>query len=70
MLWVQVKSNPGADGSPAPEFGEFLHLKGQRFHDDEKIREEIQSETDRLTGTNRGISDRPIRLKITSPNVL
>ena len=67
---TQVKSSPGPDGAPAAEWGEFLHLKGQRFHDDEKIREEIQSETNRLTGTNRGISDRPIRLKITSPHVL
>ena len=66
----QVKSFAGLDGAPAAEWGEFLHLKGQRFHEDDKIREEIQGETDRLTGTNRGISDRPIRLKITSPHVL
>lgn len=33
-------------------------------------RQEIQAETDRLTGTNKGVSDSPIRLRISSPYVL
>lgn len=65
-----VKSSPGTGNAPPPEYAEFLHCPGKRFFDDERIREEIQSETDRLTGTNKGISDRPIRLRITSPHVL
>ena len=40
------------------------------FSDFDKIRQEIENETDRITGTNKGISDNPIRLKIFSPNVL
>jgi hypothetical protein len=33
-------------------------------------RQEIQSETDRVSGANKNVSDKPIRLKICSPNVL
>ena len=32
--------------------------------------QEIQTETERLVGVNKGVSDKPIRLKIFSPNVL
>lgn len=32
--------------------------------------QEIQAETDRVTGTNKNVSDKPIRLKIFSPHVL
>lgn len=33
-------------------------------------RAEIQAETDRVVGHNKNVSDKPIRLKIFSPNVL
>ncbi|KAL8136535.1 hypothetical protein V2J09_002536 [Rumex salicifolius] len=52
------------------EWGEFLHLPGKKFYDFGEIRKEIQAETDRETGTNKGVSDKQIRLKIFSPNVL
>ncbi|KAK7363063.1 hypothetical protein VNO77_05192 [Canavalia gladiata] len=52
------------------EFGEFLHLPGRKFHDFSQIRAEIQAETDREAGGNKGVSDKQIRLKIFSPNVL
>ncbi|KAH1049985.1 hypothetical protein GYH30_020461 [Glycine max] len=52
------------------EFGEFLHLPGRKFHDFSQIRAEIQVETDREAGGNKGVSDKQIRLKIFSPNVL
>ncbi len=48
----------------------FLHCPGKRFFDDERIREEIVAETSRLTGDNKSISDKPIRLRVTSPHVL
>ena len=32
--------------------------------------QEILAETERVVGTNKGISEKPIRLKIYSPNVL
>lgn len=52
------------------EWGEFLHLPGKRFFDFHEIRREIQAETDREAGENKGVSDKQIRLKIFSPNVL
>ena len=52
------------------EYGEFLHIPGQKFHDFNKIREEIARETDSKTGRNAGISPAPINLRIYSPNVL
>jgi GTP-binding protein EngB required for normal cell division len=57
--------------SPAEEeWGEFLHLPSQRFFDFDEIRAEIQRETDRVTGQNKGLSSKPINLKIYSPYVL
>jgi GTPase SAR1 family protein len=54
----------------APEYGVFLHLADKKFHDFNQIRNEIQAETDKTTGTNKGISSAPINLKIYSPNVI
>lgn len=52
------------------EWGEFLHLPGQRFYDFSEIRAEIARETERVSGRNRGISNKSINLKIFSPHVL
>uniref|UniRef100_A0A6I8RIK5 Dynamin-2 n=1 Tax=Xenopus tropicalis TaxID=8364 RepID=A0A6I8RIK5_XENTR len=52
------------------EYGEFLHCKGKKFTDFDEIRLEIEAETDRATGTNKGISPVPINLRVYSPNVL
>ncbi|XP_073496297.1 dynamin-1 isoform X10 [Phyllobates terribilis] len=52
------------------EHGEFLHCKGKKFTDFEEIRLEIEAETDRITGSNKGISPVPINLRVYSPNVL
>ena len=52
------------------EWGEFLHRPNELFYNFEEIREEIQRETDRLTGRNKGISSTAINLKIYSPHVL
>ncbi|KAK4757547.1 hypothetical protein SAY87_018848 [Trapa incisa] len=58
-----------ADGTDE-EYGEFLHLPGNRFYNFSEIRKEIQAETEREAGGNKGVSDKQIRLKIFSPNVL
>lgn len=50
------------------EFGEFLHCKGKKFVDFNEIRSEIEAETDRVTGSNKGISNIPINLRVYSPN--
>uniref|UniRef100_A0A8C4I7J9 Interferon-induced GTP-binding protein Mx n=1 Tax=Dicentrarchus labrax TaxID=13489 RepID=A0A8C4I7J9_DICLA len=52
------------------EYAEFLHCKGRKFVDFEEVRLEIEAETDRLTGSNKGISPIPINLRVYSPNVL
>lgn len=64
-----VKVGPQPGGKVA-EWGEFLHAPGKIFHDFNRIRQEISNETDRVVGTNKNVSDKPIRLKICSPNVL
>ena len=38
------------------EYGEFLHMPGQKFFDFNKIREEIVRETETKVGRNAGIS--------------
>ncbi|XP_059191881.1 dynamin-2-like isoform X5 [Centropristis striata] len=52
------------------EYAEFLHCKGRKFVDFDEVRTEIEAETDRLTGSNKGISPIPINLRVYSPNVL
>ncbi|XP_078493592.1 dynamin-1 isoform X11 [Ciona intestinalis] len=52
------------------EWGEFLHCKGKKFTDFNEIRKEIEEETDRMTGSNKGISAIPINLRVHSPHVL
>jgi len=52
------------------EYGEFLHAKGQKFMEFAAIMKEIEDETDRVTGGNKGISNLPINLRVYSPHVL
>ncbi|KAF4799795.1 Dynamin-3 [Turdus rufiventris] len=52
------------------EYAEFLHCKGKKFTDFDEVRQEIEVETDRVTGMNKGISSVPINLRIYSPHVL
>ena len=42
----------------------------QVYTDFERIREEINVETERVVGGNKNVSEKPIRLKIFSPHVL
>ncbi|KAI9763785.1 MAG: vacuolar protein sorting-associated protein 1 [Geoglossum simile] len=64
----EVKTTDSA--SNADEWGEFLHIPGQKYFDFNKIRDEIVRETESKTGRNAGISPAPINLRIYSPNVL
>uniref|UniRef100_A0A665WJ64 Interferon-induced GTP-binding protein Mx n=1 Tax=Echeneis naucrates TaxID=173247 RepID=A0A665WJ64_ECHNA len=52
------------------EYAEFLHCKGKKFTDFDEVRQEIEAETDRITGVNKGISPVPINLRVYSPHVL
>ncbi|CAK9179352.1 unnamed protein product [Ilex paraguariensis] len=69
-LVLQLLQTKRKAGGTEEEYGEFLHLPGKRFFDFNDIRREIQAETDREVGGNKGVSDKQIRLKIFSPNVL
>ncbi|XP_069460371.1 dynamin-2 isoform X2 [Ambystoma mexicanum] len=52
------------------EYAEFLHCKSKKFTDFDEVRQEIEAETDRVTGNNKGISPVPINLRVYSPHVL
>ncbi|WBW73724.1 mitochondrial dynamin family scission GTPase Dnm1 [Schizosaccharomyces osmophilus] len=51
-------------------YAEFLHLPNVRFTDFGKVRAEIENETLRVAGANKGINKLPINLKIYSKHVL
>ncbi|XP_048113079.1 dynamin-1-like protein isoform X1 [Alosa alosa] len=57
----------GIDGE---EWGKFLHTKNKIYPDFDEIRQEIETETERISGNNKGISDEPIHLKVFSPHVV
>ncbi|XP_027512034.1 dynamin-1-like protein isoform X3 [Corapipo altera] len=54
----------------AAEWGKFLHTKNKIYTDFDEIRQEIENETERISGNNKGISPEPIHLKIFSANVV
>lgn len=57
-------------GTNDKEWGEFLHLKRKKFFDFSEIRTEIERETERAAGKNKGVISTPITLKVYSPHVL
>ncbi|XP_061617492.1 dynamin-1-like protein isoform X1 [Phyllopteryx taeniolatus] len=57
-------------GREGEEWGKFLHTKNKLYTDFDEIRQEIEAETERVSGNNKGISDEPIHLKIFSPHVV
>ncbi|XP_030660719.1 dynamin-1-like protein isoform X3 [Nomascus leucogenys] len=60
----------GSTGVEAEEWGKFLHTKNKLYTDFDEIRQEIENETERISGNNKGVSPEPIHLKIFSPNVV
>ncbi|XP_060929904.1 dynamin-1-like protein isoform X1 [Limanda limanda] len=57
-------------GLKGEEWGKFLHTKNTIYTDFDEIRQEIENETERVSGNNKGITDEPIHLKIFSPHVV
>uniref|UniRef100_A0A8C6UNF5 Dynamin-1-like protein n=1 Tax=Neogobius melanostomus TaxID=47308 RepID=A0A8C6UNF5_9GOBI len=74
LILQLVHVDPGdalkSDDGRGEEWGKFLHTKNQIFTEFDEIRQEIENETERVSGNNKGISDEPIHLKIFSPNVV
>lgn len=66
---VHVPHTPAAV-SGQDEWGEFNHMPGRRFYDFQEVKREIESETTRIAGSNKGINRQPINLKVYSPHVL
>ena len=64
-LILQLKNASGNK-----EWAEFLHLGKEKFEDFSKVLLEIEKETFRIAGINKGISSEPIILKIFSPNLV
>ena len=52
------------------EYAEFSHLKGEKIRDWSLVRREIEEETLKIAGENKGISSMPIIVRIFSPNVV
>ncbi|XP_072942245.1 dynamin-1-like protein isoform X8 [Epargyreus clarus] len=52
------------------EWGKFLHTKDKIYSDFDQIRQEIERETDRMAGSNKGICPEAINLKIYSTRVV
>ncbi|KAJ6561207.1 Dynamin central region-domain-containing protein [Mycena vulgaris] len=73
-LVLQLIHTPeSTDSSPSSptfrEWAQFLHID-KKFTDFNEIRKEIEQETFRVAGQNKGVSKLPISLRIYSPDVL
>ncbi|XP_045597347.2 dynamin-1-like protein isoform X2 [Procambarus clarkii] len=64
-------NDPQASGTlELNEWAQFLHIKDKIFTNFDEVREEIDSETARIAGRNKGICNEPIRLRIFSDKVV
>uniref|UniRef100_A0A3B4F862 Dynamin-1-like protein n=1 Tax=Pundamilia nyererei TaxID=303518 RepID=A0A3B4F862_9CICH len=70
VVGTQVRDVTLLESIDGEEWGKFLHTKNKIYADFEEIRHEIETETERISGSNKGISDEPIHLKIFSPQVV
>nr|XP_020474864.1 dynamin-1-like protein isoform X2 [Monopterus albus] len=64
---ARTKDDSGRD---CEGWGKFLHTKNKIYTDFDEIRQEIENETERVSGNNKGISDEPIHLRIFSPHIV
>lgn len=66
VLWCHIL-DPVTDSLSSQQSMQFLHCKGRKFTDFDEVRQEIEAETDRVTGQNKGNSPVPINLRVYSP---
>lgn len=66
---IHVPHTP-ASVAQQQEWAEFHHIPGRRFTDFADVKREIENETSRIAGNNKGINRQPIHLKIYSSHVL
>ncbi|KAJ2174985.1 Dynamin- GTPase protein, partial [Coemansia sp. RSA 560] len=67
---VNVSRSDNDSDADTEARAQFLHLPNQVFTDMSEVRREIERETERLAGSNKGIVKTPIHLRISSPDVL
>lgn len=67
---VHIPHTPASVAGQNQEWAEFHHIPGRRFYDFSEVKREIENETSRIAGNNKGIDRQPINLKIYSPHVL
>lgn len=67
-LVLQLVTLPAS--SESEDYAEFLHVSNKRFYDFTQVRQEIEDDTARVAGSNKGIARQPINLKIYSKKVL
>ena len=65
-IQIQLINTPHAKR----DWAEFTHKPGEKYFDFTKVREEIELDTDRVCGRNKGISTNQIFIKIFSPRVV
>ena len=51
-----------------PEYAEFIHCKGRIFTDFDLVRKEIEDDTERIAGKDKGVNKVPINLRVYSPH--
>ncbi|KAG5652735.1 hypothetical protein H0H81_003934 [Sphagnurus paluster] len=69
LIHTPIPDESSPNASPYTEWAQFLHID-KRFTDFNEIRKEIEQETFRVAGQNKGVSKLPISLRIYSPDVL
>ncbi|KAM6497382.1 Dynamin central region domain containing protein [Amanita muscaria] len=69
LIHTPIPSEPSSSSPPYTEWAQFLHVD-KRFTDFGDACKEIEQETYRVAGQNKGISKLPIHLRIYSPDVL
>ncbi|KAJ8654002.1 hypothetical protein O0I10_010338 [Lichtheimia ornata] len=67
-LVLQLVTLPAS--SESQDYAEFLHVSNKQFYDFAQVRQEIEDDTARVAGSNKGIARQPIHLKIYSKKVL
>eukprot|EP01016_Furgasonia_blochmanni_P003880 TRINITY_DN1151_c0_g1_i1.p1 TRINITY_DN1151_c0_g1~~TRINITY_DN1151_c0_g1_i1.p1 ORF type:complete len:735 (+),score=207.31 TRINITY_DN1151_c0_g1_i1:68-2272(+) len=65
---IVIQLHNTAKGST--EYAEFFHKKGERIENFDHVIKEIERETEKVAGTNKGINPNPVYLKIFSPHVV
>ena len=67
-LILQLHHVTNTDGKEWAEFTEEGSDEKKCYENFDDVRKEIESQTDRIAGSNKGISEKAINLKVFSPN--